>query len=79
MRFIKSLSQSVLLFIALYGMSIPCNAQTHSPSQQLALDIYKELVGINTVTPTGDTAKAAEAMAARLRAAGFARLGRPGL
>ena len=32
----------------------------------------KELVEINTVTATGDTARAAEAMAARLRAAGFA-------
>ncbi len=40
--------------------------------QQLAFAIYKELVEINTVTPTGDTALAAEAMAARLRAAGFA-------
>ena len=40
--------------------------------QQFAYDIYKELVEINTVTATGDTAKAAEAMAARLRAAGFA-------
>jgi hypothetical protein len=35
-------------------------------NQQLARDIYKELVEINTVTATGDTAKAAEAMAARL-------------
>jgi acetylornithine deacetylase/succinyl-diaminopimelate desuccinylase-like protein len=43
-----------------------------SPQQQLAHDIYRELVEINTVTATGDTAKAAEAMAARLRAAGFA-------
>lgn len=41
-------------------------------SQKLAFDVYKELVEINTVTATGDTAKAAEAMAARLRAAGFA-------
>src|SRR6266702_4966998 len=43
-----------------------------SPQQQLTHDIYQELVEINTVTATGDTAKAAEAMAARLRAAGFA-------
>ena len=43
-----------------------------NPQQQLAFDIYKELVEINTTTATGDTAKAAEAMAARLRAAGFA-------
>jgi acetylornithine deacetylase/succinyl-diaminopimelate desuccinylase-like protein len=43
-----------------------------TPQQQLAFDIYKELVEINTVTATGDTKQAAEAMAARLRAAGFA-------
>src|ERR1700676_4934513 len=47
-------------------------AEGLSPQQQLAFDIYKELVEINTVTATGDTAQAAEAMAARLRAAGFA-------
>ncbi len=47
-------------------------ADTLSPRQQRAVDIYKELVEINTVTETGDTARAADAMAARLRAAGFA-------
>ena len=47
-------------------------AQTLTPHQQTAFDIYKELVEINTVTATGDTERAAEAMAARLRAAGFA-------
>jgi acetylornithine deacetylase/succinyl-diaminopimelate desuccinylase-like protein len=48
---------------------VPANAAT--AQQQLALDIFKELVEINTVTETGDTLRAAEAMAARLRAAGF--------
>src|SRR5882757_6709427 len=42
-----------------------------NPNQQRAFEIYKELIEINTVTATGDTALAAEAMAARLRAAGF--------
>jgi acetylornithine deacetylase/succinyl-diaminopimelate desuccinylase-like protein len=46
-------------------------AQPLTAQQRLARDIYKELVEINTVTATGDTAKAAEAMAARLRTAGF--------
>jgi acetylornithine deacetylase/succinyl-diaminopimelate desuccinylase-like protein len=54
------------------GASNPAAAETLSPQQQLAFDIYKELVEINTVTATGDTARAAEAMAARLRAAGYA-------
>ena len=54
------------------GASHPAAAEGLNPQQQLAFDIYKELVEINTVTATGDTARAAEAMAARLRAAGFA-------
>jgi acetylornithine deacetylase/succinyl-diaminopimelate desuccinylase-like protein len=53
-------------------ISRPAVAEGLTPSQKLALDVYKELVVINTVTATGDTAKAAEAMGARLRAAGFA-------
>jgi acetylornithine deacetylase/succinyl-diaminopimelate desuccinylase-like protein len=52
-------------------LAVPVAAETLTPRQQLAFDIYKELVEINTVTETGDTARAAEAMAARLRAAGF--------
>jgi acetylornithine deacetylase/succinyl-diaminopimelate desuccinylase-like protein len=49
----------------------PAWADPLSADQQRALDIFKELVEINTVTATGDTLQAAEAMAARLRAAGF--------
>src|SRR5215475_8683638 len=57
--------------IALVAAAVaPAHALT--PQQQQALDIYKELVEINTVTNTGDTGRAADAMAARLRAAGFA-------
>jgi len=43
------------------------------PHQQRAKQIYQELVEIDTVTDTGDTARAADAMAARLLAAGFPR------
>src|SRR3981081_3358314 len=64
------------LFAALVSIlpvvSNPVAAGGLTPQQQLAFDIYKELVEINTVTATGDTARAAEAMAVRLRAAGFA-------
>src|SRR5215475_4963107 len=55
----------------LAALTEPAAAKTLTPQQQQAFDIYKELVEINTVTATGDTARAAEAMAARLRAAGF--------
>jgi len=66
--------RSTLLSATLASTLIACAAvaETLTPQQQFAYDIYKELVEINTVTATGDTAKAAEAMAARLRAAGFA-------
>jgi acetylornithine deacetylase/succinyl-diaminopimelate desuccinylase-like protein len=61
-----------LTFSALVSLACAiASAQTLSPRQQRAVDIYKELVEINTVTATGDTARAADAMAARLRAAGF--------
>jgi len=49
----------------------PVMAQPRYAEQQLAFDIFKELIEINTVTATGDTYRAAEAMAVRLRAAGF--------
>ena len=48
------------------------SAQPLPPHQQLARDIFRELVEINTVTATGDTLQAAQAMANRLKAAGFA-------
>jgi len=63
------LAALALLCLACFGA--PVRAQTRTAQQQLAVDIYKELVEINTVTATGDTARAAEAMAARLRAAGL--------
>jgi acetylornithine deacetylase/succinyl-diaminopimelate desuccinylase-like protein len=47
------------------------SADALSPSQKLSFDIYKELIEIDTTTATGDTARAADAMAARLREAGF--------
>jgi acetylornithine deacetylase/succinyl-diaminopimelate desuccinylase-like protein len=59
---------AVAIILAASG---PVGAEALSPQQQLAFDIYKELVEINTVTATGDTAQAAEAMAARLKTAGF--------
>jgi acetylornithine deacetylase/succinyl-diaminopimelate desuccinylase-like protein len=64
---------AILLSTALASVTLVrgAGAEGLSPQQQFARDIYQELIEINTVTATGDTAKAAEAMAARLRAAGF--------
>src|SRR3954466_8088309 len=44
---------------------------TLSPNQQLAHDIYKELIEINTVDSVGSTTVAANAVAKRFRDAGF--------
>jgi acetylornithine deacetylase/succinyl-diaminopimelate desuccinylase-like protein len=47
-------------------------AQTSlTPHQRAAREIYSELISINTVDSVGSVTKAAEAMAARFRAAGF--------
>lgn len=43
-----------------------------TPERQLARDILQQLVEIDTTDSTGNVTKAAEAVAARLRAAGFA-------
>ena len=45
--------------------------QPLSPQLQAFRDIYRELVEINTTDSEGDTVRAAEAMAARLRAGGL--------
>src|SRR5437588_2859490 len=45
----------------------PLDAKT----KQLAFDIYKQLIEINTTNSVGNNTTAAEAMATRLRAAGF--------
>src|SRR5437016_1606350 len=70
----RRISGSIILCaMALVSPALPEAAagEALNPNQQRAFDIYKELIEINTVTATGDTALAAEAMAARLRAAGF--------
>src|SRR5215470_13459769 len=54
---------SMLLLFAAFADD---NAQN-----QLARDIYRELIEINTTDSNGDTTKAATAMAVRLKAAGL--------
>ena len=52
-------------------MSSTHAAETHPPDRQAFLDIYRELVEINTTDSVGDTVRAAQAMAARLRDGGL--------
>src|SRR5205085_8714512 len=60
------------LFAAAIALSTaPLSAQS-APHETRAREIYKQLVEINTTdTPAGSVTKAAEAMAARFKAAGF--------
>jgi acetylornithine deacetylase/succinyl-diaminopimelate desuccinylase-like protein len=56
--------------LALSLLILPLCAQP--PQQQLARDIFKQLIEIDTTDSAGDNTRAAEAMAARFREAGFA-------
>src|SRR5450755_639527 len=47
-------------------------AQTDATANALAHDVFKELIEINTTDSVGNVTTAAEAMAKRLRAGGFA-------
>ena len=66
-RFNQSFAAAPILLV-LMGVAM---AQPLSPQLQTFRDIYRELVEIDTTDDKGDTLKAAEAMAARLKAAGF--------
>jgi acetylornithine deacetylase/succinyl-diaminopimelate desuccinylase-like protein len=67
LRFVSAVLAATAVFASTSGRA----AQTRPPHQQLAYDVYKQLIEINTTNSVGDTTVAAEAMAARLRAAGF--------
>lgn len=70
----KKIARSLLVPAVLGSalMATGARAEGLTEQQQFARGLYQELVEINTTTATGDTQKAAEAMGARLRAAGFA-------
>ena len=62
----------IVLAVLLLASPLVAGAQSRTADEQAFLDIYRELVEINTTDSVGDNTKAAEAMAARLRAAGVA-------
>jgi len=66
----------LLLLVLLSSQSLSVSgevqADANTPDRQLARDIFKELIEINTTDSSGNTTEAAEAMAARLKTAGFA-------
>jgi acetylornithine deacetylase/succinyl-diaminopimelate desuccinylase-like protein len=64
------LNRLLLLLCALL-LASSSNAQMDQATKQLALDMFKQLVEINTTDSVGNVTTAAEAMAQRFRTAGF--------
>src|SRR3954447_3176790 len=62
----------LLLTAIIAGIPFAVLAQQQVPSNPLAREIFKQLIEINTTDSVGNVTAAAEAMAARLRDAGFA-------
>ncbi len=57
--------------LALLAASAAAHAKERSARERLAREVYEELIEIDTTHSSGSTTRAAEAMAKRLRAAGF--------
>jgi acetylornithine deacetylase/succinyl-diaminopimelate desuccinylase-like protein len=58
-------------FVFVFILSTFCLAQLDDATKQLAHDIFKQLIEINTTDSVGNVTTASEAMAQRLRQAGF--------
>jgi acetylornithine deacetylase/succinyl-diaminopimelate desuccinylase-like protein len=69
---IKRILLTVLLIFVFLYQQVSAQTETLTPDQELARSIFQELIEINTVHSTGNTTVAAEAMAKRLIAAGYA-------
>jgi acetylornithine deacetylase/succinyl-diaminopimelate desuccinylase-like protein len=61
---------AIVLATLLLVSPLVAGAQSRTADEQAFFEIYRELVEINTTDSVGDNTRAAEAMAARLRAAG---------
>lgn len=61
----------VLVFSWLCALVPPARTQNLDPTNQMARGIFKQLIEINTTDSVGNVTTAAEAMAQRLRDAGF--------
>ena len=71
MRFTPSLATVSLAFSLLLAPAAHAQSIAKTRWDSTARDIFKELIEINTTESSGSTLKAAQAMAARLKAAGF--------
>src|SRR5260370_35664007 len=63
--------RSILSLCLIAGCALPSRTQVPDETRQLAHGIFKQLIEINTTDSVGNITTAAEAMAKRLRDAGF--------
>ena len=63
---------SAAAVLAAAALATPAAAQSPRPDQAAFRDLYKQLIEINTTLSSGSCTAAAEAMAGRLKAAGYA-------
>ena len=61
----------LLVVVLLATAFTTARAQSLTPQQRLAREVYSELISINTADSVGSVTRAVEAMAKRFRAAGF--------
>jgi acetylornithine deacetylase/succinyl-diaminopimelate desuccinylase-like protein len=66
----RALLSFAIILLSL-AVAAPARAQVDDATKQLAHDIFKQLIEINTTDSVGNVTTAAEAMAKRLRDAGF--------
>ena len=65
------LRRTLLVIVFGFLATLPANAQGEEEKHRLAREIFKQLIEINTTDSVGNVTTAAEAMAKRLRDAGF--------
>ncbi len=65
------MKKTLYLFVLFFLSISSTQAQKLSPPRQLAYDIFKQLIEINTTDSVGNCTEAVEKMAARFKAAGF--------
>src|SRR6185436_10017629 len=64
--------KTVITLVLVAVVSSSLRAQTLTPAQQYARDVYKEIIEFNSVNIGGGTTEVANALAKRFRDAGFA-------
>jgi len=71
MKLIDAVSSATALALLFCGAIVSAQPQAPEADRKLFREIYQELVEINTTDSVGDNTQAAQAMAGRLKSAGF--------